>query len=99
MLDTGLKNDQIEKLYSINKRIEAEEKALQSADIVITSTKQESVYQYSQYSSFTPDKAKVIPPGVDHNKFHHFHSTTETCLLYTSPSPRDFEASRMPSSA
>ena len=23
----------------------------------------------------------------------------ETCLLYTSPSPRDFEASRMPSSA
>ena len=25
--------------------------------------------------------------------------TTNTCLLYTSPSPRDFEASRMPSSA
>ena len=24
---------------------------------------------------------------------------TLTCLLYTSPSPRDFEASRMPSSA
>ena len=23
----------------------------------------------------------------------------ESCLLYTSPSPRDFEASRMPSSA
>ena len=23
----------------------------------------------------------------------------KTCLLYTSPSPRDFEASRMPSSA
>ena len=23
----------------------------------------------------------------------------DTCLLYTSPSPRDFEASRMPSSA
>ena len=24
---------------------------------------------------------------------------TETCLLYTSPSPRDYAASRMPSSA
>ena len=45
LLDTGLKSNQIEKLYSISKRIEAEEKALQSADIVVTSTKQESVYQ------------------------------------------------------
>ena len=26
-------------------------------------------------------------------------STTYTCLLYTSPSPRDVEESRMPSSA
>jgi len=51
---------------------------LKSADIVVTSTKQESVYQYSQYSSFSPHKAKVIPPGVDHNKFHHIHSTSET---------------------
>ena len=26
-------------------------------------------------------------------------TTTTTCLLYTSPSPRDYAASRMPSSA
>ena len=71
MLDTGLKTNQIEKLYFINKRIDAEEKALKSADIVVTSTKQESVYQYSQYCSFSLHKARVIPPGVDHNKFHH----------------------------
>ena len=64
MLDTGLKTNQIEKLYSISKRIEAEEKALKSADIIVTSTKQESVYQYSQYSSFSPHKAKVIPGGI-----------------------------------
>ena len=78
LLDAGLKTNQIEKLYSISKRIQAEEKALKSADIVVTSTKQESVYQYSQYFSFSPKKARVIPPGVDHNKFHHIHSTTET---------------------
>ena len=78
LLDTGLKTNQIEKLYSISRRIEAEEKALKSADIVVTSTKQESVYQYSQYSSFSSHKAKVIPPGVDHKMFHHIHSTTET---------------------
>jgi len=81
LLDTGLKTNQIEKLYSISKRIQAEEKALESADIVVTSTKQESVYQYSQYFSFSPHKARVIPPGVDHNKFHHIHSTTETAEI------------------
>ncbi len=81
LLDSGLKINQIEKLYFITQRIEAEEKALKSADIVVTSTKQESVYQYSQYSSFSAQKARVIPPGVDHNKFHHIHSTTETAEI------------------
>jgi len=81
LLDTGLKTNQIEKLYSISTRIEAEEKVLKYADIVVTSTKQESVYQYSQYSSFSSHKARVIPPGVDHNKFHHIHSTTETAEI------------------
>ena len=28
-----------------------------------------------------------------------FHVVDKTCLLYTSPSPRDYAASRMPSSA
>ena len=81
LLDTGLKNNQIEKLYFISKRIEAEERVLKSADIIVTSTKQESVYQYSQYFSFSPHKARVIPPGVDHKKFHHVHSTTETAEI------------------
>ena len=44
----------------------------------MTSTKQEAVYQYSQYHSFSTEKSIVIPPGVDHTKFHHIHSTTET---------------------
>ena len=78
LLDSGLKSNQIEKTYFISKRIKAEEEALKYADFVITSTKQESIYQYSQYLSFSSQKAKVIPPGVDHKKFHHIHSTTET---------------------
>ena len=78
LLDTGLKMTQIEKFYFISKRIQAEEEALKNADIVVTSTQQESVHQYSQYLSFSSHKAVVIPPGVDHNKFHHVHSTTET---------------------
>ena len=78
LLEAGLKLNQIEKLYCISKRIKAEEEALKYTDIVVTSTKQESVFQYSQYNSFLTEKCKVISPGVDHIKFHHIHSTTET---------------------
>ena len=78
LLEAGLKLNQIEKLYFISKRIKAEEEALKYTDIVVTSTKQESVFQYSQYNSFISEKCRVISPGVDHTKFHHIHSTTET---------------------
>ena len=78
LLEAGLKINQIEKLYCISERINAEEESLKYADIVVTSTKQESVSQYSQYHSFSFEKSKVIAPGVDHTKFHHIHSTTET---------------------
>ncbi|ABM73109.1 Sucrose phosphate synthase [Prochlorococcus marinus str. MIT 9515] len=77
LIEAGLKINQIEKLYFISKRINAEEEALKYADIVVTSTKQESIYQYSQYNSFSFDKSKVIAPGVNHKKFHHINSTTE----------------------
>ena len=42
------------------------------------------------------------PLGVqryDQFKYPVFDKLTQTCLLYTSPSPRDVEESRMPSSA
>ena len=78
LLDTGLKQNQIEKFYFMSKRIKAEEESLKCADVVVTSTKQESSFQYAQYSNFSAQKAKVVPPGVDHNNFHHIHSTTET---------------------
>ena len=78
LLDTGLSQNQIEKFYFMSKRIKAEEESLKCADVVVTSTKQESSFQYSQYSYFSAQKAKVVPPGVDHNNFHHIHSTTET---------------------
>ncbi len=78
LLDTGIPQKQIEKTYFISKRIAAEEEALKEALMVVTSTNQESVHQYSNYDSFSPLKAKVISPGVDHKKFHHCHTTTET---------------------
>ena len=41
-------------------------------------------------------------PGItvlDHQYERGFWHSTSTCLLYTSPSPRDLSTSRMPSSA
>jgi len=77
LLDAGLTQNQIEKSYHISKRISAEEEALKEASMIVTSTKQESVCQYSAYKSFDSLKARVIFPGVDYKKFHHIHSTTE----------------------
>ena len=42
-----------------------------------------------------------VPPQVPGNGFEYtsLHDKFYTCLLYTSPSPRDLSTSRMPSSA
>ena len=41
----------------------------------------------------------VIPPPNVTGSLHMGHALNNTCLLYTSPSPRDQRGSRMPSSA
>ena len=50
------------------------------------------------------DYIESIIDGMDHKTMYQFVYDTmeqnlETCLLYTSPSPRDRQKSRMPSSA
>ena len=70
LLESGLDRQQIEHTYSISRRIEAEERALAQADLVITSTSQEADQQYSRYGHFKTDRAEVVPPGVDATRFH-----------------------------
>ena len=44
----------------------------------------------------------LCPDGIARNVWYHFANATDavnSCLLYTSPSPRDRTRSRMPSSA
>ncbi len=78
LLAAGGDHVQIEQAYSISRRIEAEELALAHSDLVITSTKQEADKQYARYGRFVPDKAQVVPPGVDVSRFHALASTKET---------------------
>ena len=45
------------------------------------------------------DASILVPPVIGINHYVKNLETYQTCLLYTSPSPRDRQKSRMPSSA
>lgn len=70
LLASGQKPETIQKKYHIASRIEAEEVALETATMVVTSTTQEVEQQYERYENYTPDRMEVIPPGVDLTAFH-----------------------------
>ncbi|MEM6910024.1 MAG: HAD family hydrolase [Verrucomicrobiota bacterium] len=59
----------IEKRYNLGARLEAEEMALDAASFVCTSTTQEVEEQYSVYENYDPARMRVIPPGVDVDRF------------------------------
>jgi sucrose-phosphate synthase len=61
--------ESLERKYKFNQRIEAEEIALETASMVVTSTNQEVVQQYELYDHYQPGRMEVIPPGVDLTNF------------------------------
>lgn len=65
LLDKGMSLERIEKTYNITQRIMAEETALETASLVVASTRQEVEEQYSDYDNFERQSSRVIPPGVD----------------------------------
>ena len=63
------KGEASEQTYRFTQRIEAEERTLESAALVIASTRQEVHEQYELYDHYQPDRMQVIPPGVDLSRF------------------------------
>ena len=59
----------LERKYKFTTRIEAEEIALETASMVVTSTNQEVQQQYELYDHYVPSRMEVIPPGVDLSSF------------------------------
>lgn len=59
----------LERKYKFRTRIEAEETALETASMVVTSTNQEVERQYQLYDHYDPSRMEVIPPGVDLSLF------------------------------
>lgn len=68
--DKGQTKQAIEDQYNISTRIEAEEIVLGTADMFVTSTKQEINEQYASYDNYQPSRMEVIPPGVNIERFH-----------------------------
>ena len=65
LLDNGMKEKSIEKSYKITRRIEAEETTLDTASLVVASTRQEVNEQYEIYDNYQPENMAVLPPGTD----------------------------------
>jgi len=69
LIAKGMSRQQIEQVYNIERRIDAEEEVLSNADLVVTSTQNEVQEQYELYNYYDPDRMAVIAPGTDLQKF------------------------------
>lgn len=70
LLAMGLNSELLEQRYHISRRINAEEDVLATADLVITSTRNEIAEQYELYDYYHPECMEVVPPGTDLSKFY-----------------------------
>ena len=66
-----------------------DEETVRIDEVIVTARKREESLQDVPLAVTALDKAAI----------DNLHTSTITCLLYTSPSPRDATLSRMPSSA
>jgi sucrose-phosphate synthase len=73
LLGEGLEMEDVEKRYKINHRIDIEETVIYYADMIVTSTSQEIKEQYGEYKNSSTSKFRVIPPGVDIEKFYPYN--------------------------
>ncbi len=69
LLDSGMSRERIQRLYRIDRRIEAEERVLEHASFVVCSTRQEAEIQWGAYENAYHTRLVVDPPGVDLSRF------------------------------
>lgn len=73
LLKEGLTESRINEKFNIEKRIDAEEKTLRNAKMVIVSTHHEIETQYATYANKDIANFKVIPPGINTDIFFPFY--------------------------
>lgn len=84
---TGMSDEKIEKVYNMSQRVETENEIIKKARFVIVSTNQEITGQYSLYSNYEKGNFKVVPPGVDLDRFFPYYYIEQPDLL----DPVDYE--------
>ena len=73
LLAEGLSEVRIDRQYKMSTRIKAEEKIINRAELIITSTRQEIDKQYGLYDNGGHNRFVVIPPGIDLEAFYPFY--------------------------
>lgn len=75
LLMEGMSEEEIVRHYKIHTRIKNEERVLTNADLIVTSTSQEISDQYGLYDNKNLTDYRVIPPGIDVNRFYPYYHT------------------------
>ncbi|MEA1948311.1 MAG: HAD-IIB family hydrolase [Thermodesulfobacteriota bacterium] len=73
LMNEGMKETEIVKKYKIDHRISVEEEVMNYADLIIASTAQEVNTQYGMYQHNKLPDFRVIPPGIDIEKFYPYY--------------------------
>lgn len=75
LLADGLGEEEINRRYHIDYRIEIEEQVIKAAEQVITSTAHEIDKQYGLYENFSAGSFQIVPPGIDVETFYPYYNT------------------------
>lgn len=77
LIASGYTEEEMNKKYAINRRIEVENDVIFFADRIIASTREEIQKQYGRYENINSGKFSVIPPGIVLDKFYPFNQKRE----------------------
>jgi len=69
LIDSGQSFERIERQYRMSYRINAEERVLEHAALVVCSTQQEATSQWGAYQNAYNTRLTVNPPGIDLGRF------------------------------
>ena len=75
LAESGLTEEEMNKKYRLDHRIATEEKIIQHADLIITSSQQEIEGQYGLYEAARSAHFCVIAPGFDGQRLYPYYET------------------------
>ena len=73
LLADGLSVQRINRQYKMDRRIREEERIIEKAGLIITSTQQEIEKQYGLYNNYEKGNYRVVPPGIDLETFYPYY--------------------------